>query len=211
MIHSFMTWFDSISKREKVILIITVITMIIYAWNNYFYEPLQLDRKQLSTQLSALKTDISTQKLLATQIELAGKVDPNAENKKKLSEIKLELQKLKDQLKLDAKQFVSSQTMSVVLQQILQQDHSLSLLKLDTLPVAGLFDSAENKSWIFKHSLNITIEGSYFDSLNYLKSLESLDWFISWDSIDYKVSEYPLAITTFQLYTLSFEEQWLGL
>jgi len=211
MINSFMAWLYSISKREKVILIITLITLIVYAWNNYFYEPLQVEKKQLSAQLSSLKTNTATQKLLATQIELAGKQDPNTKNKKKLLEINPELQELKQRLELDTKLFVSSQTMAVVLQQMLQQDHGLTLLKLDTLPVAGLFGTPEKKSWLFKHTLNITIEGSYFDTLNYLKSLESLDWFISWESIDYKVSEYPLAITTFQLYTLSFEEQWLGL
>ena len=69
----------------------------------------------------------------------------------------------------------------------------------------------EQKPWLFKHALNITITGSYFETLDYLKSLESLAWHINWNSIDYQVDDYPLAITTFQIYTLSFEEQWLGL
>ena len=209
--NSFMTWFDALSKREKVILISTATVAIIYAWLTYFYGPLQAEQKKLSTTLTTLKTDIAEQNLLALQIEVAGKVDPNAKNKKMLVDLKTELSNLKDQLKVDAKQFVSSQTMSAVLQQLLQKDNGLSLLELNTLPVTGLFDTPDKKSWIFKHTLNITIEGRYFDTLDYLTSLESLDWFISWDSIDFNVSEYPLATTTFQLYTLSFEEQWLGL
>ena len=49
------------------------------------------------------------------------------------------------------------------------------------------------------------------DTVNYLKSLESLPWRFSWDSVDYQVKQYPVAETTLRLYTLSFEENWLGL
>jgi MSHA biogenesis protein MshJ len=56
----------------------------------------------------------------------------------------------------------------------------------------------------------ITLQGDYFSTLNYLKSLETLPWRIHWDSIAYRVTEYPLAETRIQVYTLSFDEDLLG-
>lgn len=211
MINSFLTWFDSISKRERMILIITVTVAIIYSWDNFFYQPLQIQKKSLSIELLSLQSNIQEQEILASTITTKGNVDPNLVKQKKLAKIKLEIKSLKEQLEVGVKQFVPAENMAQALQQILNQNKNLTLIKLETLPVAALLDTPEQKPWLFKHALNITITGSYFETLDYLKSLESLAWHINWNSIDYQVDDYPLAITTFQIYTLSFEEQWLGL
>jgi MSHA biogenesis protein MshJ len=58
--------------------------------------------------------------------------------------------------------------------------------------------------------MNLTLQGDYFSTLNYLKALENLPWRIHWDSIDYNVKAYPQAETRIQVYTLSFEQDWLG-
>jgi MSHA biogenesis protein MshJ len=106
---------------------------------------------------------------------------------------------------------VPPQLMSVALSDILNQNNHLTLIKLDTLPVTTLLESKTSQANpIYKHGLAITFAGSYLDTLNYLKALESLPWHFIWESIDFQVKNYPIAETTIKVYTLSFKEIWLG-
>ena len=52
-------------------------------------------------------------------------------------------------------------------------------------------------------------EGEYFQTLQFLQRLETVDGFY-WQLFDYQVDGYPRAIITIQLNTLSLEEGWIG-
>jgi len=109
------------------------------------------------------------------------------------------------------KSLVPPQLMAIALSDILNRNNQLSLIKLDTLPATALTESKQSQpNTIYKHGLSITFSGSYLDTLNYLKALESLPWHFIWESIDYQVIDYPTAETTIRVYTLSFKESWLG-
>lgn len=144
-------------------------------------------------------------------MEALGKIDPNKTNRQLLKQAKDELSQLKQQLKISDKKFVPPYLMASVLQDILQKNSGLKLVQLETLPVTSLLDSEQVKSVIFRHGLSLTLTGNYFNTLNYLKALEALPWRFNWESINYKVKQYPIAETTIQVYTLSFEENWIGL
>ncbi len=71
-------------------------------------------------------------------------------------------------------------------------------------------DTKEDNVGVFKHAVVVSLEGNYFDVVNYLKALESLEWKVYWQSIDYRVNKYPKAQVTIEVYTLSTEEGLLG-
>jgi MSHA biogenesis protein MshJ len=101
--------------------------------------------------------------------------------------------------------------MAVALSDILNRNNQLTLIKLDTLPITTLLKSKQPQlNPIYKHGLTITFSGSYLDTFNYLKALESMPWHFIWESIDYQVKDYPIAETTLRVHTLSFKESWLG-
>ena len=203
--------FNNLSTREKTILFSTLLIVVWGAWDAYLYQPIIKKQEQLTRELSTIKIQLSALQQAATQIEAIGKIDPNQANKQKLTEVKTELQRLKQQLDIGDKKFVPANLMAEVLRDMLKQNTGLKLLKLETLPVTTLSEPGQQKSWVYRHGLSITLSGNYFNTLNYLKSLESLPWRFNWDAIDYQVIEYPVAETTLKVYTLSFEENWLGL
>lgn len=203
--------FDRATTREKLMFFSTLIVIICSAWDHLFLQAMLAEKKQLTAEYTHLNVELSAQKLAAVQIETTGRIDPNTANKKKLATINTELKKLKKKLDIGDKSFVSADLMVVALQDMLKQNTKLSLVSLDTLEVTDLIELDQQKSWIFRHGMSITVRGDYFATLNYLQSLEALNWRFNWDSITYKVTEYPIAETTFQIYILSFEENWLGL
>jgi len=211
MTNALLERFNGLTVREKSIFFPTLLIVVWAAWDAYIYQPIKTKQEQLTKELNAINIQLSAQQQAATQIEALGKIDPDQANKHKLAEVKLELQKLKQQLDIGDKKFVPAGLMAEVLRDLLKQNTGLKLIRLETLPVTTLSESSEQQSWVYRHGLSIILSGNYFNTLNYLKSLESLPWRFNWDSIDYQVIEYPVAKTTLNVYTLSFEENWLGL
>lgn len=211
MTDSLLERFNGLTAREKTIFFSTLLIVVWGAWDAYIYQPIKTKQEQLTNELNTINIQLSAQQQAATQIEALGKIDPDQANKHKLTEVKLELQKLKQQLDIGDKKFVPAGLMAEVLRDMLKQNTGLKLIRLETLPVTTLSESSQQQSWVYRHGLSITLSGNYFNTLNYLKSLESLPWRFNWDSIDYQVIEYPAAKTTLNVYTLSFEENWLGL
>lgn len=64
---------------------------------------------------------------------------------------------------------------------------------------------------LFKHSVEITVTGSYNDLLAYLNDLEKMPQRLLWNSIALKVESYPRSKMTIIVYTLSFDKTWLTL
>lgn len=58
---------------------------------------------------------------------------------------------------------------------------------------------------LYKYTIKITLRGNYFDTLDFFKKLELLDWHLYLEEFNYKVDKYPFAETTAQFYVLSYE------
>jgi MSHA biogenesis protein MshJ len=203
--------FEALTQREKIIVISAVLVGLWACWDNFLYQPSHKKQKALLQELTSLKQQISSQQLIATTLENSPHTDPNLNNQNQLAQLKAEYKHQQELMQQGDKIFVPPHLMVVALSDILNQNKQLTLIKLDTLPVATLLKSKQPQAdSIYKHGLAITFSGSYLDTLNYLKALESLPWHFIWESIDYQVKDYPTAEVTIRAYTLSFKESWLG-
>lgn len=210
MIKTLQTRFNSLTDREQLIFLVTFLILLWSAWDNLVYQSITDKTKQYATELKTLDNRLSAYQQTIIEIEILGKLDPNLSNKTKLQQLNARLEKLKSQLGKGEKKFVSAHKMASLLTDMLNQNNGLKLIALETLPATTLSKS-DQQSWVYRHGLSLTLQGSFMDTVDYLKSLESLPWRFSWDSVDYQVKQYPVAETTLRLYTLSFEENWLGL
>jgi len=202
--------FEALTNREKIILVFAVLAGIWFGWDYLFYQPTQKKHQALQQKLTSLKQQATDQQLALIKLENSRNIDPNLNNRNKLTALKAEHSRLQE-LMMHDKSLVPPQLMAIALSDILNRNNQLSLIKLDTLPATALTESKQSQpNTIYKHGLSITFSGSYLDTLNYLKALESLPWHFIWESIDYQVIDYPTAETTIRIYTLSFKESWLG-
>lgn len=211
MLNNFQEKFAALSQREKIIIIATLLVGLWFGWDNFLYQPNRKKQQALVEEMSKLNVQITEKKIAAIKLESNALTDPNLTNKNKLAELKAEYQRLQERMMEGEKSFVPPHLMAVALGDILNQNNQLTLIKLDTLPVATLIKSKQaQQNPIYKHGLEITFSGSYLDTLNYLKALEALPWHFIWESVNFQVKEYPTAETTIKTYTLSFKEGWLG-
>ena len=202
--------FQVLTAREKIIVTATAFVCLWGVWDKLFWSPVKQQQIRLQQTLTLLSQQLSDQQQVALKLESGLTVDPNQANKARLTELNTELSRQQEKMSQLAEKFVKPQLMANALNDILGQNLQLNLIKLDTLPVSTLRDEKQQFFPIYKHGLALTFSGDYLNTLRYLKGLESLPWHINWNSIDYRVKNYPLAETTIQVYTLSFEESWLG-
>lgn len=64
---------------------------------------------------------------------------------------------------------------------------------------------------IYRHGVEITVQGSYLDMLNYMAELEAMPWQIFWSKAKLSVDEYPKTTLTLTLFTLSLDKKWMNL
>lgn len=62
---------------------------------------------------------------------------------------------------------------------------------------------------LYRHGVELTIEGSYADVVAYLLAVEAMPQHILWGSLQLKVEQYPKVVATLRLYTLSQDRNWL--
>jgi MSHA biogenesis protein MshJ len=202
--------FESLTKREKIIVVSASMAIIWSLWDSVFYQPTAAKQKLLKQELISLNSEIATQRQTAALFESTGNANPNIDNQKKLAELKNQYSRLQEQVMLGDKKFVPPQLMAGALSDILKQDHHLALIKMESLPPETLLPEKQQHQPIYKHGLVITFAGNYSDTVNYLEKLEALPWAIVWEGLDYQVKNYPMAEITIHAVTLSFEKGWLG-
>lgn len=69
----------------------------------------------------------------------------------------------------------------------------------------------ETEGALYKHEVEIVVEGSYLDMLATLQELEALPEQVYWHSVTLSVLEYPTASLSVRVFTLSLDKKWLNL
>lgn len=67
----------------------------------------------------------------------------------------------------------------------------------------------ENKIVVYEHSVEMTLEGRYFDLLSYVKAVEHLHKNLLWDKAELSVKEYPISQLKLTVGTLGLDDIWL--
>lgn len=63
---------------------------------------------------------------------------------------------------------------------------------------------------LYKHAVEITVDGSYADLLAYLNELEHMPWHVYWGSVSLSARDAPVSRLTLVVYTLSLDKTWLS-
>ncbi|HJV74575.1 MAG TPA: MSHA biogenesis protein MshJ, partial [Noviherbaspirillum sp.] len=161
-------------------------------------------------------------------------VDPDAENKAILQKLQEQVAQADEKMRNMQNGLVSPDKMASLLEGLLNRNPKLHLVSFKTLPVASLNDafsprqedkekmvapaptagSVQQNSGadaLYKHGVEIAVQGTYFDIMQYMAQLEGMPWQLVWGKANLHVDEYPKATLTLELYTLSMEKKWLNI
>jgi MSHA biogenesis protein MshJ len=157
--------------------------------------------------------------------------DPNRFANNRLVVIGREQNQLDGQIAALAGDLVTPNQMTEILTTVLERQSGLELVYFRNEPAAPLrtgvsnagelltetgtlnFDDVvedEVAGQVFEHGLVIEFQGDFFSTLTYLRFLEEITGSFFWDSISFSQLDWPNALVSLEIHTLSTDQGFIG-
>lgn len=101
---------------------------------------------------------------------------------------------------------VSPAEMVPLLEQLIGHQGGLTLRSLQSL---GRTTVSQGTPTLYRHSVELTVEGRYADLLAYLQRLEASPQRLLWGDLQLRVVRHPQVLLTLRLHTLSTDAHWV--
>lgn len=225
---------DALSLRERAMVFAAAVVTLVALVNLLLLDPVSAKQKKMSQQIKLQQAKMKEIQANIQVLAAAQGSDPDAASKARLAQLKRQIEELNARLESTQQSLVPPEKMAAVLEDILRRDRQLQLVSLKTLPTTGLKELAapavtvptaqlganqppakpaasSMQNSIYRHGVEITVQGSYADLLHYLAQLEDVSWQMYWGKVTLAVGDYPTAKLTLTLYTLSLDKAWLSI
>ncbi|WP_342114802.1 hypothetical protein [Pseudoduganella sp. OTU4001] len=207
---------DGMTLRERIAVFAAAVAVVLYALHILVLNPLFARNKQLADEIRQ-----QNQRVEAANIEIGVRMaafgaNPDLAAQQRLAELNREAAKLAGSLRTMQNGLVAPEKMSSLMQQLLRSNGKLRLLSLRTLPASGLGGAdgkpaAGQRELLYRHGVEVVLQGAYLDMLDYMESLENSPQQVFWGRAQLDARSYPAATLTLTLYTLSLDEKWMTL
>lgn len=234
----FIAKIDALSLRERGVMLLVISLAIAFLVNSLAIEPQFIQQKALSDKIKREQQQISAIQMEISQRLQLKNTDPDAEIKQRLQNSQQQLAQIDGRLNEIQKNLVRPERMANLLESMMKRNSKLQLISLKSLPFSNVLDEhadagelnaklkmqpsagnpadktsaeANQQGVIYKHEVEIVLQGSYPDMQAYLRELENLSERVYWSKAKLTVIDYPKASLTLNLFTLSLEKKWLNL
>jgi MSHA biogenesis protein MshJ len=214
---------DSMALRERALFFGAVALVLMTLLQVFLLNPVLSRRNQLSAQIAQQEDET---KAIQAQIQALVKPDApdrDALNREKLMSLRERMAQLDRQLEQQQKQFVAPGRMAAMIENMIVKNRKLQLVSLRNLPgddqleavpgaapaAAGSRPPAGGARGFYRHTVELSIRGNYFDLLDYLAALERMPEHLFWESLELNAAQYPHSVLKLTIYTLSQDKSWL--
>lgn len=233
------TKLDAMTLRERAMVFAAVLAAILFLIYTVSVEPLLERQKALNLQIKTQQNQIAGIDLEIAAKAQGFVVDPDAETRARLGAVRQEIDTTSAGLMAVQKGLVAPNKIAPLLEHLLRGNGKLKLMSMKTLPVAGLNETAQPdraetgaasvanaaaglvgagkpaprkpRELLYRHGVEIVLQGSYLDMVSYMEALESLPVQLFWGKAQLDAQQYPNSRLTLTLYTLSLDQKWMKL
>jgi MSHA biogenesis protein MshJ len=215
---------DRLSLRERLFVFAAGLFIVGGLWEAVLAAPLEA-REQIANDKVALLQERLRELDDAVTTTAAGISEGVPDELERLRALRERVSAGEEELRVFTTDLVDPVQMRLVLEELLQRQSGLTLVSAVNLPAVALLDEEEpdpgepattetaersDAPRLYRHSLVLTLKGSYLDCLHYLEAVERLPWHLYWTRLDFSIDEYPSNDVVIELTTLSLDEEWIG-
>ncbi len=205
--------FFELSLRERVLILLTCLVLILLPSYYLVLEPSMLKLQQAERELAQAKIALTEGRQLIELSQLKLRQDPNQAIALQLSQLQANLSQLDSELAAQNAGLISVSQMAGVLERLLEKSEGLQLLSMESLPPQAVLSAEEQGTEsvnFYRHGIRLSLSGGYFSLLDYLQKVEALPQRFLWQLMDYQVLEYPATDITIEIYTLSSNKDFIS-
>jgi MSHA biogenesis protein MshJ len=208
-------WFKKRSARDRLYLFVCGFAFLCLIYFIFFLRPVSAQKKDLTDKISLLQTQRIT---IFQQLDKMNELIKSPIFLQMIAQQKrltLQLAKMQKQLESLKPVLFSTEDLPKFTNKILNQlRNNVVLISLEELPIAPWpLKSVTDKAVIvntipeaYQHILQIEFTNDYFSTIYYLKRLENISSHMYWDSMEYKVVQYPKANVKIKFHVLSLQK-----
>ncbi len=233
-LQKLMEQIDGRILRERVLIFLTLLAVVFLLWQLLVQSSIDKTTKALESERAKITREQQELETKITTLTMAMASDPAIAKHKDIDTLRANIGEVEGRLAGLSQGLISAEQLPKVLQDVLARTASIELREVRTLPVTELQLAAPvaprgvnppstqqgnpattiqnyvTSTGVYKHSVIIRVAGTYPELLKLLLAIEDLQWKFYWDSLDYRVKQYPNAEIDIQVFTLSSEEGLFG-
>lgn len=225
--------FDARPQRERMALVLAVAAVLLLAGDRFWLTPAFRQFKDASQSLATARD--------AQQAQIGDAETRRVQADAERRALTAEIAQWKERTAAGAQGLAATQAgligpdrMVTLLEQMLPRQGGVRIVGLKTLPprdaraplpttaaapalaaasaASSPAPAAVPTASLYRHGVEITVEGAYADLMNYLAALENLPGpRLLWGGVAMKVEHHPTVRLNFTVYTLSLDRAWLEL
>ena len=217
------TWLASRTQRERWLVYIVAFVVVIALGDQLFTSPLQKQIVAANSQIEAEQQNIAELQAEVATLAAQLRQDPDRVLRARIERLQADNTQLDEALNEFTVDLIQPAEMTRVLREMLADEKGLRLVRLANSqgePITLATKSTDNgegtakqsneEPHLYRHKLEMEVEGGYLDVLRYLKRLEALEWAFYWEGLEFSVEKYPNARVVIRLSTLGLREGWIG-
>jgi MSHA biogenesis protein MshJ len=211
-------WWKRRQPRERAMALFSAALLLAMGFDSLLLQPVRLKVAANRAQLAAARSQLDKLQHIVEERERVG-----SENlRSRQAELATRRAAAEAEIKRAQIELISPQDMERQLSAILRRFPELKVVGMAT-DAPSLLDEtgngeakpAENaesrRSLLYRHGLELTIQGRFLDVISYLEQLEHAPYRIYWKELDLKVDPKGNPVTRIRFFTLSRGPEWLTL
>jgi MSHA biogenesis protein MshJ len=202
--------FSKLTKRERSVVLLGGVGAILLL--GFSVVDVSLAKyKMLDKQLIQARADTAIAKAQAQALVGQLAKNPDEYARQRIAELSEQIETLDVQMQGVNRGLVPPERMAQILEEMLAHSSHVQLIKLRTLPVSYLIEREQSGGGpnVYKHGIEMTLQGRYLELLDYLNRLEALPWQMFWAHAHMDANDYPSVRITVTVFTLSLDKHWL--
>ncbi|HMV00736.1 MAG TPA: type II secretion system protein GspM [Rhodocyclaceae bacterium] len=216
--------YDALQRRERVLVAAVAVLGPLLLGLSLFVDPQFARVRTLRNAIEQQRSTLADTRNQVTLLETQAQADPDGPKKAELAGLQRQLAE-SDQRLLELRDtLVAPEEMNRLLERLLVHHGGLRLVSLRTLPpesILGAPSKGEGKTEakvaqerqfdIYRHGVEMRLEGGYLELLGYLEQLEKAERKLLWGAVQLTVVAHPKARMTLTVYTLGSDKTWLAI
>lgn len=211
---------DHRTPRERLFLLVAAIAVLFFLWDSLLAKPFLARKKRMEAQAVQTTERVEDLRRQIDQIIAQHNRDPDRENRERQVLLQEENQRLDQRLEAMADAFISPHDMAQALEDLLNKQNGLRLLEMTNLPPEPLLTQKSGdpgsvrpdteQLMVYRHPLVLRYEGSFDETLKFVRQVENLPHLLFWQNLEFKVLDHPRARISITVFTLSLQKGWIG-
>ena len=202
--------YRELSEREQVLVLITSHVLIAAVYVLLIATPLWSPAEANRHQANSIESNVMRMEEHLKRLRESPILDPNAAVRDDLEKIKRQQSVINDRIHERTDTLVSPAEMPSVLENLLEQESGMKLLKMENSPGENIVISDSfSDVQLYRHGVRIEMDTDFSSLMNYLRRLDEMNWKPYWKLLEYTVTDYPDGVLKLEVYTLNTSEEIL--